>query len=130
MGCSPILECVQPGLTGTSTIIMVCFCSLAGERDGGAGDYDCYIFSWKNKKFHQFDLSAKEMKVVADVGCRRRLPAPPAQQPRTDAVFPVYISISIYIYIYMLSLPSLSSVTVRRSWDVGGVGESRMKAPS
>lgn len=30
----------------------------------------------------------------------------------------------------MLSLPSLSSVTVRRSWDVGGVGESRMKAPS
>lgn len=44
-GCSPILECVQPRFKGTSTIIMVCFCSLAGERGQGTRDDDCYIFS-------------------------------------------------------------------------------------
>lgn len=50
-----------------------------------------------------------------------RLPGQPQKQCK-DAVFPVYISISIYIYIYIyicFSSPSLSSVTVRRSWDVG-----------
>lgn len=84
----------------------------------------------EKKNSHQFNLSAKEMKVAADVGCCHQLTAPPAPEQCKDAVFPIYISISIYIYIYMLSLPSLSSVTVRRSWDVGVVGESRMKAPS
>lgn len=47
------------------------------------------------------------------------------QQQCKDAVFPVYISISIYIYIYIcFSFPSLSSVTVCRSWDVGVESEN------
>lgn len=52
------------------------------------------------------------------------------QKQCKDAVFPVYISISIYIYIYIcFSFPSLSSGTVRRSWDSGVESENPERRP-
>lgn len=106
MGCSPILDCAQPGFNRISTIIVVCFCGLAGERGRGVRNYGCYIFFLKKKKSHQFfNLFAKEMKVVADAGCCW-LTAPPAPAAvRGRGVSCIYIYIYIYLYIYAFPFP-------------------------
>lgn len=108
-GCSPVLECVQPKFEGTSTIIMVCFCSLAGERGQGTRDYDCYIFSWK-KKFPPIQFVCK-----GNEGCCRCRLSPSADSsasPRAvqgRGVSYIYIYISIYLYIYAFPSQSLIS---------------------
>lgn len=110
MGCSSILEFVQPGFKGMSTIISVCFCSLQKK---GLREREIMIvihFPEGKKSSHQVNLSAKEMKVVADVGCGHQPTAPPAPAAvQGRGVSCIYIYISIYLYIYAFPSQSLIS---------------------
>lgn len=87
----------------------VCFCSLQ-EKGVGEREIMIVIHFPEKKNSHQFDLSAKEMKVVADIGCGHQLTAPPAPAAvQGRGVSCIYIYISIYLYIYAFPSQSLFS---------------------
>lgn len=104
---------------------LACFCCSAGLQSGGQGIIHHYHFFFL--KNHTNSSICRQRKCRrSDVGCcywSTARPAPAAVQGRSVSCIYIYISIYLYIYICFF-FPSLSSVTVHHSWDVGVESEN------
>lgn len=108
-----------------------CLCCSTGLRRGQQGTTGIIIFfSLKNPTNSSICLQRKCS--CSDVGCCSWPTAWPAPRSsaRTQCFLYIYLYLYISIYIFIcFSFPSLSSVTVRRSWDVGVESENPERRP-